>query len=708
MFSALYPPSPTAVPADYTKPHARYSLFVALTLASIVLFVVLYGLLLVGAGYWAYAAARFRFEHYSGKLALAHFAFVVALLLLPAFLLKFLFKKRAQGPDNRLRLVPAEQPELFAFVQQLCREAGAPMPKHIYLSSEVNAAVSYDSTLRSLFLPTDKNLLIGLGLVNGLNLTEFKAVLAHEFGHFGQRSMKLGSYVHAVSGLIHDMVYQRDKWDEMLENWRRADIRVSWLAWLLSGVVWVVRKVLQLCYQGIHLVHASLSREMEFQADRVAVRLAGSDAIVRSLYQLGPVSDALQTALNQLGLALEHQLATDDVFYHQSLYLTERLAARPAPAPAAPGQPARLFRPDEVTVVQMYASHPADYLREEQAQTPFVPGPTDERPAWVLFRNAEALRQQITRRLYPDYAPDEAAPAVRPAPEVEAFLAAERDEMTYHPKYGDTYERRIATAPDPDALAELSAETTLPGHTSAEAHAALFGPELRARTAAHEQRRADLQKISLFQQKLTKDATFTVNGQTYAAADAEMVAAGLRQQNEDYFAEAEQFDRQAAVLHYRLFAQAPAAQRDEWLARYRFHYGIVRAYDAVRALELEADQLTDQIRGHKELTSALATHYCAELEKQRRRLLAALDDARAVPTLPLAHLSLEAHATLASFVLDSRPTPGPSLFNNEWISGFLRFLSTSEERLRRLYFKNLGVLLRLQEAVVDGAGSAQP
>ena len=65
-------------------------------------------------------------------------------------------------------------------------------PHRVFLTPDVNAAVFYRESLLSLLLPTSKNLVIGLGLVNQLNLSEFKAVLAHEFGHFSQNSMKLG------------------------------------------------------------------------------------------------------------------------------------------------------------------------------------------------------------------------------------------------------------------------------------------------------------------------------------------------------------------------------------------------------------------------------------------------------------------------------------------------------------------------------------
>jgi len=109
------------------------------------------------------------------------------------FLVKglFKFKRITQAPG--VEVTAQEQPQLFAFIGRLCRETRAPMPHRVYLSPDVNAAVFYHESILRLFLPGRKNLLIGLGLVNQLNLSEFKAVLAHEFGHFSQSSMKLGT-----------------------------------------------------------------------------------------------------------------------------------------------------------------------------------------------------------------------------------------------------------------------------------------------------------------------------------------------------------------------------------------------------------------------------------------------------------------------------------------------------------------------------------
>lgn len=484
-------------------------------------------------------------------------------------------------------------------------------------------------------------------------------MLAHEFGHFAQRSMRLGSYVNTASRLLHDMVYERDQWDELLVRWQGLDIRVSAVAWLIAGLVWVVRKLLELAYQGIHLVHASLSREMEFQADRVAVRLAGSQAMCDVLYQLGPISQALESTTQQLGLALEHRLATDDVFYHQSQYLREQLAARPALAPAAPSEFQRRFAPDEVNVVAMYASHPADHLREAHAQRPFVPGPVDDRSPWLLFGRPAELRQTVTQTMYPDFAPGQ-APERLPAAQVEAFLATERAELEYPEHYAGTYEARLTTLLAPEALAQLADELAPPPDALAEARSALYGPELRERTTAHSARLANLQKLALFQQRRTKDTSFVVEGTTYPAREAATVAARLTQDAEEHSTWLEQLDRQLLAVHWCMLAIQPE-RRDEWQARFEFQYGIQVALREVRTARASAGQAIQEIEQRGSLSQRDAATFASRFEQSRLQFQSTLGQAAEVPMLPLTHLA--GFDTLADYALKNQRLPGPAQLN---------------------------------------------
>ena len=107
------------------------------------------------------------------NIALGIVAFVLCL-----FLIKGLFKSQRSEIGQRVEVTAKDQPMLFDFITRLCRDTRAPLPHRVYLTPEVNAGVFYHESILNLFWPVPKNLMIGLGLVNQLNLSEFKAVLA--------------------------------------------------------------------------------------------------------------------------------------------------------------------------------------------------------------------------------------------------------------------------------------------------------------------------------------------------------------------------------------------------------------------------------------------------------------------------------------------------------------------------------------------------
>ncbi len=149
----------------------------------------------------------------------------------------------------------------------------------------MNAAVFYEISIINLIFPTRKNLEIGLALVNALSLGELKAVLAHEFGHFAQRTMYVGRWVYMGQQIAGHIIAKRDALDRFLQVLSRLDLRVAWVGWLLTLVVWSIRSVMEIVFRGVIIVQRALSREMEFQADLVAVSLTGSDALVHALHR---------------------------------------------------------------------------------------------------------------------------------------------------------------------------------------------------------------------------------------------------------------------------------------------------------------------------------------------------------------------------------------------------------------------------------------
>lgn len=218
-----YPPTPVGVPADLAVPSPRYRRHVWTAAFALFAFVGLYA----GTIVWLVRLVwRMASAVGSDKTVLAIGVIAPSLFLL-AFLVKGLFFVRRGDIGAATEITPEEEPELFAFITRVADEVGAPRPHRVFLTPDVNASVFYDLSLRSLVFPSKKNLNIGLGLVNVLTLDEFKAVLAHEFGHFAQRSMALGTWVYVSGQVIGAIVGRRDGFDTFIRGLSRFDLRVA-------------------------------------------------------------------------------------------------------------------------------------------------------------------------------------------------------------------------------------------------------------------------------------------------------------------------------------------------------------------------------------------------------------------------------------------------------------------------------------------------
>ena len=192
----LYPPSPTTIARDVTRPPPAYRLQVIVVLLSLILFLVIYvGLTALAAYgvYWSFQQAV-NPTMAGGRVGRARSdPWLYFLGLGPPLWHSFLFPLQellpaiAEERGSRCRGIREGSTRTLRFHPPPgAPKTAAPLPHRVFVSHEVNACVFFNQSFWSLIIPAKKNLLIGLGLVNRLNLTEFKAVLAHEFGHFSQ------------------------------------------------------------------------------------------------------------------------------------------------------------------------------------------------------------------------------------------------------------------------------------------------------------------------------------------------------------------------------------------------------------------------------------------------------------------------------------------------------------------------------------------
>lgn len=325
------------------------------------------------------------------------------------FMVKSLFFVRRGKYEDGDEIKPADAPRLFSFLYQLADEAKAPRPKRVYLSKRVNASVFYDLSFFNFFFASRKNLEIGLPLVNMLNVSEFRAVLAHEFGHFAQRSMAVGRWVYIAGQIASHLVHKRDSLDRLLLELSYTDFRIAWLGWILRLIIWAIRSLLDSLFLLVVLAERALSREMEFQADLVAVALTGSDALIHALHKLHAAEDTWSRTMNLMERRIRLKQVPENMFAIQQHYLLRMQQLLDDPhfgaAPAVPlshPEQHRVFITELAQPPKMWATHPFSHEREANAKRTYLSAPIDDTPAWSLFDHPEALQLKTARQLVKD------------------------------------------------------------------------------------------------------------------------------------------------------------------------------------------------------------------------------------------------------------------------------------------------------------------
>ncbi|HAS44939.1 MAG TPA: hypothetical protein DCS93_30945 [Microscillaceae bacterium] len=322
-----------------------------------------------------------------------------------AFMIKFVFARFRNENPHRIQITEQEQPALFAVIREVANAANTQFPKKVFIIPEVNASVFYNSSFWSMFFPVRKNLQIGLGLLNSLNLSEFKAVLAHEFGHFSQKSMNIGSYVYTANHIIYNLVYDYDQWDKLVDDWRSQGGLWGFFGSLTHAISSTVRWALRGAYNIINTQYLSLSREMEFHADLIAANIAGSQNIIAALRRIEFTDAAYTQTIDFLNTLVDEKLYSQNIYpLHSSLIFKQiqnyQLKSENNLPIISLEDLEKHTNKSRVNYEDQWASHPALAEREESLQQS---PPTDYREvesAWTLLQNTESLQKQQTSLLY--------------------------------------------------------------------------------------------------------------------------------------------------------------------------------------------------------------------------------------------------------------------------------------------------------------------
>ena len=172
-------------------------------------------------------------------------------------------------PPSGMAIRAHEAPELFAMIHELSTKLGAPHFHHVLVTEDLNAGVVQIPRL-GMFGWHKNYLLLGLPLMKSLTVDQFKAVLAHEFGHLAKGHGRLSNWIYL----------QRLRWSRLMGQLESNKSKGSFL--FTPFLNWYA--------PYFNAYSFPLARANEYEADATSARLTSPRTAAEALTNVDVVS----------------------------------------------------------------------------------------------------------------------------------------------------------------------------------------------------------------------------------------------------------------------------------------------------------------------------------------------------------------------------------------------------------------------------------
>lgn len=277
---------------------------------------------------------------------------------------------RDQDPGEKLDL--GEHPKLREVLDEVAARIETRPVDSVYMTPGTDIAVfERGALMKQMRGQSERCLILGVGVIDGMPLPAFKAILAHEYGHFSNRDTADGGFALAVRRSLITMGIS------LAEGGSAAWYNPAWL--FFRGFYAVFQRISQ-----------GASRLQEIMADRWAVLSYGA---------------------RNFETGLRHAISRTVVFdSHVDRTVNEVVdQRRPLPnlysyQPAAGAEPTSLADEVEAAIAREpshYDSHPcpADRFRWAHAMGAAEPAADSDADVWSLFADRERLEREMTAKV---------------------------------------------------------------------------------------------------------------------------------------------------------------------------------------------------------------------------------------------------------------------------------------------------------------------
>ena len=167
-------------------------------------------------------------------------------------------------PPEAAEILPEQAPVLFKLVKETSDYLKAPVPDHILLTEEFNAAVvtlpKYGIFGKRVYL------IVGLPLMQAVSVDQFRAILAHETGHISRRHGRFATWIYRV----------QETWGRFLDQQEAVG----------GGLSFLYERFAKWYFPYFRAYSFVLCRNHEREADAYAVQFVGARPLGESLINL--------------------------------------------------------------------------------------------------------------------------------------------------------------------------------------------------------------------------------------------------------------------------------------------------------------------------------------------------------------------------------------------------------------------------------------
>ena len=530
------------------------------------------------------------------------------------FLFKFIFANHKDVDPHRIEIFQEDHPQLFEVIREITKSVGTHFPKKVFLSHNVNAGVFYNSSFLSLFFPVRKNLEIGLGLVNSLNLGELKAILAHEFGHFSQKSMRLGSYVYTVNRVIYNLAYDYDHWDRILEGWAKARGVFGYFAQVTFELAEQARKILRKTYGVVNLQYRGLSREMEFHADEVAALVAGRENTVSALRRSEFCEMAYESTLNIVRMLSEKKQISKNIFRDHS-YEIQRIGElfkmefdHGLPVISDKTIETHTHTP-RVIIKDQWATHPSREERENNLISFTQDGAMiDRSESWQLLDNHVNWQEKVTKNLYSVDIGDLTEYEVVGN---ETYVSTRRSELAKHKAddiFNGYYDQRFFYAIGLDELWDNPVEADMEVELNS-----VYSKESRRKYALIILTQADLEKLRSIKNNEIKVKYFEFDHKQYSRGEIDGIISKLEEDLKNQVDEFKGIEERAVRLNTAIAGKISPGIKNEYIHKLEMLYEYQNQTIKHQHLLNEAEPYGYKIITRSRWQEGELNHFCRDL-----------------------------------------------------------------------------------------------